>query len=100
MEGAVAHLDFEYAARIRDRIERLRTFQESLTFLYRVTGFAGDSRLCLIRGGRLRLKFPYPTTEGERREIDEAVESVYRAPEQGPTSLEPHDATEIPLVAR
>ena len=110
MEDAVAHLDFEYAARIRDRIERLRTFQEhltafrgrieSLTFLYRVPGFAGDSRLYLIRGGRLRLEFPYPTTEGERREIDEAVESVYRAPEQGPASLEPHDAAEILLVAR
>ena len=110
MEGAVARLDFEYAAQIRDRIERLRTFQEhlaafrgrieSLTFLYRVSGFAGDSRLYLIRRGRLRGEFPYPTTEAERREIDEAVESVYRAPEQGPASLEPPEAAEILLVAR
>jgi excinuclease ABC subunit C len=110
MRGAVARLDFEYAAQIRDRIERLQTFQEhltafrgrieSLTFLYRVPGFAGDSRLYLIRRGRLRHEFPYPTTEGERQKIDEAVESVYRAPEQGPASLEPHDAAEILLVAR
>jgi len=110
IRGAVARLDFEYAARLRDRIERLQAFQEhlaafrghieSLTFLYRVPGFGGDSRLYLIRRGRLRGEFPYPTTAGERREIDEAVESVYRAPEQGPASLAPHDAAEILLLAR
>ena len=110
IRAAVARLDFEYAARIRDRLARLQAFQEhlaafrghveSLTFLYRVPGFAGDSRLYLIRRGRVRREFPYPTTKNERREIDEAVESVYRAPEEGPASLEPHDAAEILLVAR
>ena len=63
-------------------------------------GFAGDSRLYLIRRGRLRGEFPYPTTESERRTVDEAVESVYRAPEQGPGSLAPYEAAEILLVAR
>jgi len=110
IQGAVARLDFEYAARVRDRIKRLQDFQEhlaafrgrieSLTFLYRVSGFGGDSRLYLIRRGRIRGEFPYPTTANERREIDEAVESVYRAPEQGPASLAPHDAAEILLLAR
>jgi excinuclease ABC subunit C len=110
IQGAVARLDFEYAARVRDRLERLQAFQEhlaafrgrieSLTFLYRVAGFGGDSRLYLIRRGQLRAEFRYPTTAGERREIDEAVESVYRAPERGPASLAPHDAAEILLLAR
>ena len=110
MQSAVARLDFEYAAQLRDRIERLQNFQEhlaafrgrieGLTFLYRVPGFAGDSRLYLIRRGRLRHEFPYPTSEGERREIDEAVESVYRAPEQGPAALEPREVDEILLLAR
>ena len=110
MQSAVARLDYEYAAQLRDRIERLENFQkhlaafrgriESLTFLYRVPGFAGDSRLYLIRRGCLRHEFPYPTSESERREIDEAVESVYRAPEQGPAALEPYEAAEILLVAR
>ena len=110
IRGAVARLDFEYAATIRDRMERLRAFQEhlaafrgrieSLTFLYRVPGFGGDNRLYLIRRGRLRSEFPYPTTAGERREVDEAVEAVYRAPEGGPASLAPHDAAEILLLAR
>jgi excinuclease UvrABC nuclease subunit len=106
----VARLDFEYAARIRDRLERLQFFQEhlaafrgrieSLTFLYRVPGFAGDSRLYLIRRGRIQREFPYPTSEGERRGIDDAVESLYRAPDQGPASLAPQDVAEILLVAR
>jgi len=110
MQEAVARLDFEYAARVRDRMERLQAFQEhlaafrgrieSLTFLYRVPGFGGDSRLYLIRRGQLRGEFPYPTTSGERQEIDEAVESVYRAPERGPASLAAHDAAEILLLAR
>jgi excinuclease ABC subunit C len=110
MRSAVARLDFEYAAQLRDRIELLQNFLEhlaafrgrikSLMFLYRVPGFAGDSRLYLIRRGRLRHEFPHPTSEGERREIDEAVESIYRAPEQGPAALEPHEAAEILLVAR
>ena len=110
IESAVGRLDFEYAARVRDRMGRLKAFQEhlaafrdrmeSLTFLYRVPGFGGDSRLYLIRRGRLRGEFPYPTTAGARREIDEAVESVYRAPAAGPASLAPHDAAEILLVAR
>jgi excinuclease ABC subunit C len=110
IRGAVARFDFEYAARVRDRMERLQAFQEhlavfrgrieSLTFLYRVPGFGGNSRLYLIRRGRLRGEVPYPTTASERREIDEAVESVYRAPEPGPASLSPHDAAEILLLAR
>ncbi len=110
IRAAVDRLDFEYAARLRDRMERLRSFQEhlgafrgrieSLTFLYRAPGFAGDSWLYLIRRGRVRQEFPYPTTKNERREIDEAVNSVYKAAEEGPASLAPHEAAEILLVAR
>ena len=33
-------------------------------------------------------------------DVDEEVESVYRAPEQGPASLAPHDAAEILLLTR
>ena len=110
IRGAVARLDFENAARLRDRMERLQSFQEhlgafrgrieSLTFLYRVPGFAGDSRLYLIRRGRLKGEFPYPKNKRERRKIDGAIEEVYRAPEQGPASLAPHEAAERGRVAR
>jgi excinuclease ABC subunit C len=110
MEEAVARLDFEYAGRLRDRIDRLQDFQErlaafrgrveSLTFLYRVTGFAGDQRLYLIRRGRVRREFSYPTSKRARARVSRAVEQVYRQSEQGPAALEPREASEILLVAR
>ena len=110
MEEAVARLDFEYAGRLRDRIDRLRDFQErlaafrgrveSLTFLYRVTGFAGNDRLYLIRRGRIRREFAYPTSKRARARIAKAVEHVYRRTERGPAALKPREASEILLVAR
>ncbi len=110
MEEAVARLDFEYAGRLRDRIDRLRDFQErlaafrgrveSLTFLYRVTGFAGNDRLYLIRRGRVRREFVYPTSKRARARIAKAVEHVYRRSERGPAALESREASEILLVAR
>ena len=110
MEEAVARLDFEYAGRLRDRIDRLRDFQErlaafrgrveSLTFLYRITGFAGNDRLYLIRRGRIRREFAYPTSKRARARIAKAVEHVYRRTERGPAALKPREASEILLVAR
>ena len=110
MEEAVARLDFEYAGRLRDRIDCLRDFQErlaafrgrvqSLTFLYRVSGFAGDERLYLIRRGRVRREFSYPRSKRARGRISKAVEHVYKHSEQGPAALEPREAAEILFVAR
>ena len=110
MDAAVARLDFEYAGRLRDRIDRLRDFQDrlaafrgrvqSLTFLYRISGFAGDERLYLIRRGRVRREFPYPRSKRARARVSKAVEHVYKHAEQGPAALEPREAAEILLVAR
>ncbi len=110
MEAAVGRLDFEYAGVLRDRIERLQAFQdqlaafrgrvESLTFLYRVPGFAGDDRVYLIRRGRIRRDYAYPKSKRDRSRVSKAVEDVYRSVERGPGALQPHEAAEILLVAR
>lgn len=110
MEAAVRRLDFEYAGVLRDRIERLQAFQdrlaafrgrvESLTFLYRVPGFAGDDRVYLIRRGRIRRDYAYPKSKRDRSRMSKAVEDVYRSVERGPAALQPHEAAEILLVAR
>ena len=110
LEDAVARLDFEYAAVLRDRIERLQAFQdqlaafrgriESLTFLYRVPGFAGDDRVYLIRRGRIRRDYAYPKSKRDRNRVSKAVEEVYRTLERSPAALHPHEAAEILLVAR
>ena len=110
MEAAVDRLEFEYAGLLRDRIERLEAFQgqlaafrgrvESLTFLYRVPGFAGDDRLYLIRRGRIRREYVYPKSKRDRNRVSKAVDDVYGSVDRGPAALQPHEAAEILLLAR
>lgn len=110
MAQASDRRDFEYAAILRDRLERLREFQEQLvafrgaveelTFLYRVPGFAGDDRLYLIRRGRVRKEMAHPRSRRGRERVVKEVDRVYGEPEPGPSGLSPQDAAEILLVAR
>ena len=109
MGEASGRMDFEYAALLRDRLERLGRFRdelaafrgtvEDLTFLYRVPGHHGDNRLYLIRKGRIRKDVPLPKGTAARARVAEAVEEVYGAPDPGPAALSAEDAAEILLVA-
>jgi len=110
MGEAAARMDFEYAALLRDRLERLRGFRdelvafrgnlEDLTFVYRVPGFGGDDRIYLIRQGRIRRELSYPKGRRARARVARAIETTYGETETGPAGLEPQDAAEILLVAR
>lgn len=109
MREASERMDFEYAAILRDRLERLRGFRdqlvafrgrvEDLTFLYRVPGFRGDDRLYLIRKGRIRGDVRHPKGRAERAAVARAVDRVY-ARDDDPAALSPDEAAEILLVAR
>jgi len=110
MVEAARRLDFEYAAILRDRMERIRLFQqdlaayrgelESLRFVYPVEGHNGARRLYLIRGGRIADTFPIPRTRATRRRADDRIREVFSAPSRGPGGLTPYEAAEIVLVAR
>jgi excinuclease ABC subunit C len=110
MAEASARMDFEYAALLRDRLERLREFRdelvafrgrvEDLTFVYRVPGFGGDDRIYLIRQGRIRKELPHPKGRRARSQVAREVESVYSESDNGLVGFEPQDAAEILLVAR
>jgi excinuclease ABC subunit C len=110
MSDASARMDFEYAALLRDRLERLRAFHEDLvafrgrvedlTFVYRVPGFDGDDRIYLIRRGRIRREMSMPKGKKARARVARAIEDVYSATDPGPAGLEPQEAAEILLVAR
>ena len=110
MGQAAARMDFEYAAVLRDRLERLRGFRDELvafrgrvqdlSFLYRVPGFGGDDRLYLIKEGRIRRALQYPKDRKTRARVGAAVEQVYGNTDTGPTGLEPEQAAEILLVAQ
>ena len=110
MEAASARMDFEYAATLRDRLERLTDFRdqlvafrgkvENLSFLYRVPGFGGDDRLYLIRRGRIRREMSLPKTKRARARVARAIDDVYGENETGPAALSAQEAAEILMVAR
>ena len=110
MEKASEALEFEYAALVRDRLERLKALQrelvgfrgrvEGLSFVYRVPGFKGNDRLYLIRKGLVEGDIPIPRGKAGRQRAARKVEGIFQAsqPETGPLTQEA--AAEILLVAR
>ena len=110
MSEAAGRLDFEYAARLRDRLDRLSRFKGEMTafrgelaglaFVYRVPGFKGDDRLYLIRRGRIRADLPHPSGRAAREETSRRIVDVYEQPEEGPDALGAEEAAEALLVSR
>jgi len=110
MNDASARMDFEYAALLRDRLERLGRFRDELvafrgrvqdlTFVYRVPGFRGDDRIYLIRRGRIMQDLPHPKGTRDRIRVARRIEAVFSASDPGPAGLKPEEAAEILLVAR
>ena len=110
MEEASGRMDFEYAALLRDRLERLGGFQkqlaafrgrvESLSFVYRVPGFNGDDRIYAIRRGRIRKQLALPKSQARRIRAAKAIKQVFSSAERGLVALQPLQAAEILLVAR
>lgn len=112
MERAAERLEYEYAALIRDRLNRLESLQqelvafkgrvEGLSFVYRVRGFKGDDRLYLIRKGMVEEEIPHPRGREKRARATRKVEKVYSGPQPllQPGSLTQEKASEILLVAR
>lgn len=110
MTEAAGRMDFEYAAVLRDRLERLRRLQneltafrgevESLRFVYRAKGHGGADRLHLVRGGRIRDSLDLPATDAQWRRTAKRVRAVFDGPDPGPAGLSAHEAAEILLTAR
>jgi excinuclease ABC subunit C len=110
MRESAERMDFEYAALLRDRLERLRRFRDDLvafrgrvqdlSFVYRVPGFRGADRLYLIRRGRIRHEMPHPKSRKARERAARAIARVYSEADPGPEGLAPEDAAEILLVAQ
>lgn len=92
MEDAAARMEFEHAARLRDRISRLETLRSEfarlhealtgLTFLYCVPGFDGDHRVYAIRGGSIRAVAAAPRTARQRRRLIEGMAPHLDMPEE------------------
>jgi excinuclease ABC subunit C len=93
MIRAAERWDFEYAASIRNRLERLQVLRdefarlrdalETLTFLYNVPGADGDAR----------------TRAAQRRELVRLSEEQLRAPETASALVSKHQVDEILLLS-
>ena len=111
MAEAAGRLDFEYAARLKQRHERLEKLQkylagfrgkvDNLRFMYRVPGFRGNDRLYLIHQGRIHGDFPAPRSTQERNRLREEVRSAHaRLRTRPPADLDANGAAEVLLIAQ
>jgi len=110
MREAAARLQFEYAANLRDRAQRLeaareelvelRRTVESLSFVYPVSGYGGQDRVYIIRRGRIRAEFPWPRNATERGRLLEQARAIFSRREHGPGPVDAEHVREVMLVAR
>jgi excinuclease ABC subunit C len=110
MLEAAERWNFEYAAQLRDRAQRLERLREEfsrlrealdrLSFLYPVAGEDGDDRLYLVRRGTVRACVPAPRTAADRRRLARLVEEHFGQPEAGGALVAKHQVDEILLLAR
>ncbi|MCI0432177.1 MAG: UvrB/UvrC motif-containing protein [Gemmatimonadetes bacterium] len=110
MEAASERLQFEYAATLRDRLDRLESIRDelvalrstidALTFVYPVAGHAGDDRAYIIRRGAVLADAPVPAGRAERQALLERAERLCTGRQPQPFGIDPAEATEILTVAR
>ncbi|WP_437670247.1 GIY-YIG nuclease family protein [Sorangium sp. So ce131] len=108
MEAARARAEFERAAALRDRVQRLTALRAeldrlrfalgSLSFLYPVPGHEGDDRVYLIRRGRVRAEAPAPRSEDDRRALDRLAAEVFGPAEPAAAPVPPGDLDEVLLL--
>lgn len=110
MTEASERWNFEYAAQLRDRMQRLELLREEfarlrealdrLSFLYTVPGHEGDARVYLVRRGTVRACVPAPRASRERRRLAALVDRHYGPPEPDGALVAKHQVDEILLIAR
>ena len=108
MLRASGALEFERAASIRDKLERLETLRdqferlrfavESLSFAYTVPGWEGDDRVYFIRRGRVRAEDVPPATARDRRRHRRLADAVFGVEREG-ARLPTHEIDELLLLS-
>ena len=109
MTTAVNRWDFEHAAALRDRAQRLQLLRdefarlrealENLTFRYTVPGTDGDDWVYLVRRGSVRSELPAPRTRSDRRKLDRVAREVFETPEDAGTMVSKRKVEEILLLS-
>jgi excinuclease ABC subunit C len=110
MAEAAESWNFEYAAMLRDRTQRLEMLQtefgrlrealDRLSFLYPVPGDGGEDRVYLIRRGTVRECLPAPRSVRERKRLASRVYEHFGSPEPDSALVAKHQVDEILLLER
>jgi len=109
MQAASDQLDFERAAVLRDKLQRLEGLREqfirfrfaveTLSFVYTVPGHEGDDRVYLIRRGRVRGEYPMPRSEHDRMRLLEMVNDAFTPTERVSAQVPSHEVDELLLLS-
>lgn len=109
MDEASGRLEFERAASLRDKIERLESLRaqfarlrfavESLSFVYTPGAVHGDDVSYVIRRGRVRAVEPAPRTAEQRRAFDTRVSEIFAPMERTDGTVPSHEIDELLLVS-
>ena len=109
MDSCAELLNFERAAILRDKLQRLETLREmfarmrfaveTLSFTYTVPGHAGDDRVYVIRRGTVRAETPAPRTARDRARLLTMVRDAFDPPERSSGSVPTHEIDELLLMS-
>ena len=104
-------MNFERAASLRDKLQRLEDLREeftrlrfaveTLSFTYTVKGFEGDDRVYVIRRGLVRAEQQKPKSRKDRTALHELVRSMFASeqPQPAPGVVPTHAIDELMLVS-
>jgi excinuclease ABC subunit C len=109
MQASSDALDFERAAVMRDKLQRLESLREqfarlrfaleSLSFVYTVPDVRGGKYSYVVRRGRVRHEGPAPRTAAERVAFDARARELLAPKERGDKTVPGHEVDEVLLVA-
>lgn len=109
MDACAELLNFERAAVLRDKLQRLETLREmfarmrfaveTLSFTYAVPGHDGDDRVYVIRRGTVRAQTPAPRTARDRARLLTMVRNVFDPPERSSGAVPTHEIDELLLLS-
>lgn len=110
MAAAAARLNFEYAAAVRDRIERLEELRdelvglrntiEALSFVYQPAGAGDSDRAYVIRRGQVLAESSAPREPEAKAALRERARRLLSGYSPGISAVGATEATEILMVAR
>ena len=109
MSAASQLMEFERAAMLRDRLERVSWLHERvqhfhanvdrLTFRYHAVGSDGAAWVYLIRRGTVRAEVPAPSSAAAHDALEQLANRIFDGPDVTGADIPTHDLDEFYLVA-